>query len=257
MNLSEWFGGPNPRLIGAMRRKLLHALLRREEAVARRCGLPPSVVCPVCGHAGPFFHPVPRRHAVLAVNARCPHCGSRERQRLMKLALDRLEVSTWRGPLLHFAPEPGLAQLLRQLPGLEYATADRHMPGVDFRVDLQALPFADGQWRYILCSHVLEHVPDDEQALRELRRVLRPDGLLLLCVPALVDATETVTFDAPDPHLHGHLRAYGSDFIGRVAAHFDVTDMGAEQFPLRLVLRHGLASAGPDHDLLLACTPRA
>lgn len=257
MKLSQWLGGSNPRLIGAVRRKLLQALLHREEAAARRCGLPPAVVCPVCGHEGQCFHPVPHRHAVLDFNARCPNCGSLPRQRLIKLALDRLEVSTWHGPLLHFAPEPGLAKLLQQVSGLEYATADVSMPDVDFRVDIQALPFADAQWRYILCSHVVEHVPDDEQALRELRRVLRPDGLLLLCVPALVDATHTVVFPAPDPHLHGHRRAYGADFVQRVAGLFDVTDMGAEQFPLRQVLRHGLAAAGPDYDLLLACRPRA
>jgi SAM-dependent methyltransferase len=175
----------------------------------------------------------------------------------MKLALDRLNVSDWRGPLLHFAPEPCLTELFARFPNIEYATADLFMPGVDFRVDIQALPFADEQWSYIVCSHVLEHVPDDEQALRELRRVLRPGGLLLLGVPASMEATQTVEFGAPDPHLHGHLRMYGTDLIQRVEAHFDVTDLGAEQFPLRDVLRHALASGGVDHDVLLACRRRS
>ena len=41
-----------------------------------------------------------------------------------------------------------------------------------------------GEFDSILCFNVLEHVPDDEQALRGLRNELRPGGRLLLLVPA-------------------------------------------------------------------------
>ncbi len=45
------------------------------------------------------------------------------------------------------------------------------------------LPFGDGEFDIAIASHVLEHVPDATSTLRELRRLLRPGGLLLLVVP--------------------------------------------------------------------------
>ena len=49
--------------------------------------------------------------------------------------------------------------------------------------DLLQLPFEDSHFDLILCSHVLEHIPQDEACLRELGRVLKPNGLLILAVP--------------------------------------------------------------------------
>jgi SAM-dependent methyltransferase len=48
------------------------------------------------------------------------------------------------------------------------------------QADLTALPFADGEFGYAICWGVLMHVPDVEQALREVARVLAPDGVLVL-----------------------------------------------------------------------------
>jgi SAM-dependent methyltransferase len=49
--------------------------------------------------------------------------------------------------------------------------------------DLLSLPFADGSFDLILCSHVIEHINADVNALRELKRVLAPNGMLLIGVP--------------------------------------------------------------------------
>ena len=50
-----------------------------------------------------------------------------------------------------------------------------------FRIaDAETLPFADNTFDAVWTITVLEHVPDPEQALREIRRVLRPNGLLFL-----------------------------------------------------------------------------
>lgn len=46
--------------------------------------------------------------------------------------------------------------------------------------DLTKLPFGDGQFDAIVCGWVLEHLPDPRPGLRELARVLRPGGKLLL-----------------------------------------------------------------------------
>jgi ubiquinone/menaquinone biosynthesis C-methylase UbiE len=50
--------------------------------------------------------------------------------------------------------------------------------------DIESMPFADSTFETVVCTEVLEHVPHPESALAEIRRVLRPGGLLLGSVPA-------------------------------------------------------------------------
>jgi ubiquinone/menaquinone biosynthesis C-methylase UbiE len=45
------------------------------------------------------------------------------------------------------------------------------------------LPFADNTFDKVICSEVLEHIPDYQGALREIERVLRPGGLFCASVP--------------------------------------------------------------------------
>src|SRR5690606_33049497 len=51
------------------------------------------------------------------------------------------------------------------------------------RADATQLPFADNTFDKIICSEVLEHLPDYQQVLAEIRRVLKPGGLLAISVP--------------------------------------------------------------------------
>jgi ubiquinone/menaquinone biosynthesis C-methylase UbiE len=50
--------------------------------------------------------------------------------------------------------------------------------------DIEQMPFKDASFATVLCTEVLEHVPYPDQALREIRRVLRPGGTLIGSVPA-------------------------------------------------------------------------
>lgn len=52
--------------------------------------------------------------------------------------------------------------------------------------DVQDMPFDDDSFDLVLATDIIEHVPDDTQAMRELRRVLKPGGTLLLTVPAFM-----------------------------------------------------------------------
>lgn len=51
------------------------------------------------------------------------------------------------------------------------------------KADALALPFADNSFDKVICSEVLEHIPDYQGVLAEINRVLKPDGLLAVSVP--------------------------------------------------------------------------
>jgi SAM-dependent methyltransferase len=71
------------------------------------------------------------------------------------------------------------------------------------------LPFADGVFDKIVCSEVLEHVIDDEEAVRELFRVLRDDGELAVSVPTyLPEIIYWKLSEAYHTNPGGHIRIY-------------------------------------------------
>jgi SAM-dependent methyltransferase len=179
-------------------------------------------LCPICGYDGPFLpvHPA----TGLRLHAKCTGCGALERHRLQHLVLAGLaERGALAGKrMLHVAPEPSLRTWLRSRVGA-YETADLRRRDVDHRVDLTALPFADAAYDIVFASHVLEHIRDDEAALRQIRRVLRPGGLALLPVPLVAPAT--IEYPQPNPHETHHVRAPGLDYFDRYRPHFTTVDL--------------------------------
>jgi SAM-dependent methyltransferase len=209
---------PAPARSWTQRRRLVAAWLqdRRQFAEPR---LPRT--CPICGYTGLFTsvgHP-PRW------DARCLNCGSRERHRLLHLWITRDGGDRLAGRrILHFAPEKAFARRMRGNP--LYETADLHQPGVTHRVDITRIGLPDASYDVVIANHVLEHIPDDRQAMHELFRLLRPGGLALLTVP--LNASRAETYENPaitrpaERHAHfsaeDHVRYYGLDFTDRLAA---------------------------------------
>jgi SAM-dependent methyltransferase len=64
------------------------------------------------------------------------------------------------------------------------AFAERRGIGPIVRSSAESLPFEDASFDLVMAFDVLEHIEDDQGALRELRRVVRPDGALVVTVPA-------------------------------------------------------------------------
>ncbi len=168
--------------------------------------------CPVCGYRGPFEDLRPRTG--MRRHARCPSCGALERHRLQYVVtqalLKRRDPSQM--TMLHVAPEPFLEAFFRQRFGV-YETADLEMPGVDHRVDLRRLPFADATFDFVYASHVLEHIREDLAAIGEVRRILRPGGIAVLPVPIVAPAT--IEYPEPNPNETFHVRAPGPDYFDR------------------------------------------
>lgn len=56
------------------------------------------------------------------------------------------------------------------------------------RAEAEALPFDDNTFDVVYCSHVLEHVKDEAQSLKEMKRVLKPGGVLVIGMPTAMMA---------------------------------------------------------------------
>jgi predicted SAM-dependent methyltransferase len=182
--------------------------------------------CPLCGYAGPFADIYPdkgtRRHA------QCPQCWSGERHRLHYLCFRELaqqhDFSSM--TVLHVAPDPFFRTFFGQWFKAQH-TADLNMAGVDFKVDLTALPFADASYDLVYASHVLEHIQDDRKAVREVHRVLRPGGLAILPVPIV--SPHTIEYPEPNRFDDFHWRAPGPDYFERYAEHFSSIEIRSSE----------------------------
>lgn len=78
-------------------------------------------------------------------------------------------------------------------------------------LDLQRIDRENGSYDVIVCNHVLEHVADHRAALRELVRVLSPQGFLFLSFPDPVKLEHTIDWGYPDYDRSGHYRHFGRD----------------------------------------------
>ncbi len=80
--------------------------------------------------------------------------------------------------------------------------------------DALHLPFPDGSFDRVICSEVLEHIPDDRAAMSELARVLRPGGTMAVTVPRFFP--ELVNWALSDEYHMvpgGHVRIYRRSVI--------------------------------------------
>jgi SAM-dependent methyltransferase len=84
---------------------------------------------------------------------------------------------------------------------------------------MRELPFADASFASVISVHSIEHVPDPERALGEVRRVLRPGGTAIFVTPnrltfgrpdEIIDPYHYVEYDA------GQLEALCAGFFGEV-----------------------------------------
>ena len=154
-----------------------------------------------------------------------PATLSLERHRLLWLFLQqKTNFFTQPKTLMHVAPEQAFYHRFKAMEHLSVTSVDLYSPLADVKADLCALPFADHSFDVILCNHVLEHIPDDQKALSEMYRVLKPGGWGVFQVPQ--DLSREVTFsddtitDAKQRAAifgqYDHVRVYGRDYFDRL-----------------------------------------
>ena len=208
-----------------------------------------KVSCNVCEHRYRKFLPYGRQ---ARSNALCPHCLSLERHRMMWLFLkDKTDFFKSKLKILHIAPEMCFIKRFEAIHGDNYITADIESPLAKVKLDVLDMPFKEAEFEVVFCNHVMEHVSDDQQAMREIYRVLKPGGWGIIQVPLFHPLAETTFEDnnIVDPSARekaygqdDHVRLYGKDYINRLqAAGFEAEESWlGKEYPITEVKRYAL-----------------
>lgn len=210
-------------------------------------------LCPICGCLQGQF----KRGGVGKgrANAKCAVCGSLERHRIFAMYLANCiwpNLDPGKKDLLHIAPERFLVKHLKPRPDVNYVSGDLTVSESMMRIDLTKLQFWEAQFDLIICSHVLEHIPNDIEAMTEMHRVLKPGGYLLVMVPMYDEKTyedPSITDPAERKRHFGqedHVRKYGRDITKRL-----------EQAGFQTRIWTGAAELGADAIRMIGSTGRS
>ncbi|MCP3919753.1 MAG: methyltransferase domain-containing protein [bacterium] len=158
----------------------------------------------------------------------CPRCNSKARHRRIWLYLEEhTDVLVEDLCVLEVAPWWALARRLQRQPNVRYVGLDQRRTGPQVTLigDARSIPLESSTVDALLCVHVLEHVVEDQRAIAELFRVLRPGGWAVVSVPLRLDrmTDEDPLVTDPDERgrrfgERGHVRFYGIDLTERLEA---------------------------------------
>ncbi len=226
-----------------------------------------NVECPICNSKFAIFATFGMNNRV---NARCINCGSLERTRLLwKYFCEKTNLfnSDKKSKLLHFAPEKVFYNIFSKNKSIEYVPCDlspgkySHYGGGTkiTKADITNIPFEDNCFDIVLCNHVLEHIPDDKQAMKELYRVMKQGGWGIFQVPIeyereLTFEDPSITSDKERERVFGqydHVRIYGNDYKFRLQEiGFRVLeDDYVKQFSAEQIFKYGIS----DSELIYFC----
>ena len=126
--------------------------------------------------------------------------------------------------VLHFAPEQEFYKRFKKQTNIDYTTTDLLSPLADVKADICNLPFEDNAYDIIFCNHVLEHIPNDTNAMQELYRVLKPGGMGIFQIPqdlsrATTFSDDSITNQKERAKIFGqydHVRVYGRDYFDKL-----------------------------------------
>lgn len=208
-----------------------------------------------------FLPPLTRALSVIGSDVdhfECPHCGSSDRDRHLVLYLEAMglteRISGAR--ILHFAPEKHVVALIAARQPSQYVLADRYPAHAGIaELDLTRIAVADQSFDLVIANHVLEHVGDAREALREIHRVLANGGFAILQTP--FSSSLTRTFEDPGiqnrlarRHAYGqddHVRMFGRDIEAVFASEGLVSHVRTHRVLLPKIdaARHGVNAAEP------------
>lgn len=178
-----------------------------------------GVECSLCGWTGSQFLPTGRHQTP---NRLCPQCSSLERYRMLHLYLrDFSDIAKQPAAILDVATKPCFRDFCQSLPNVCYVSSDLMTEGAMVFSDLTKMGFQSESFNVLTCLHVMEHIPNDDAAFREIARLLKPNSFALVMVP--IRGASTLEVPDADPkdyeELFGqfdHIRYYGLDIAQRM-----------------------------------------
>ena len=218
--------------------------------------------CPCCGMrfrefvAGDFrqrpgrFNPARYEHTKQDII--CPVCRSMPRHRIQALWFARNLELIRKADILYIAPEISETKWLKR-NRVTCTTADLYKDA-DLKLDIQNTGLSDESYDVIICNHVLEHVDDFRQALKEIYRILRTGGSFICSFP-MDPKVELLDEDSSVQTEEERLKRYGQNDHKRVfgmkadrflkEAGFTVEKIRGEEYPENI-----LPVVGPaDYDM--------
>ena len=162
-------------------------------------------ICNICGNNS-FGSGPGGRMSLEGLPPRCEKCQSLERHRVYRKVFEQLVDEELKSlSFLQFSND-------RTVDPKWFSSHEVSVFGGNNSLDLQNIERSDNSYDIVMCNHVLEHVANDEYALRELFRVVKDSGFVFLTVPAPLNKSKTTDWGYPKKEQHGHYRIYGADF---------------------------------------------
>ncbi|WP_291113554.1 class I SAM-dependent methyltransferase [Flavobacterium sp. UBA6135] len=113
----------------------------------------------------------------------CPNCGSLPRNRRLWTLLNN-EYLQKDMLIIDFSPSRCLYRKLKKIKTINYIASDLSDDFIaEYNYDITNINAKENQFDLIICYHILEHVIEDSKAIKELRRVLKQDGKILIQTP--------------------------------------------------------------------------
>lgn len=171
----------------------------------------------------------------------CPNCESSPRHRILVYWMQKHHDDFEGKRILHFAQEPCIRLWLRRNK-IASKSADLYSKA-DVKMDIEDTGLADSSESVIICNHVLEHVKDYKRALRELHRILKDDGMILLSVPidpSFNDVYEDLSILSDNGRREAfgqadHLRVFGNNTKELFESYnFDITVVNGDSMPKKI-----------------------
>ena len=158
-------------------------------------------------------------------NCVCPVCYSKDRKRLVYYYIKNFtDILTSKNTVLHFAPEYEIKELIKKNSNCEYYDGDINKEKATYVIDMTDINFQNDTFDYIICNQVLEHIVEEKKAISELKRVIKPNGKIIITVPICISNEKTyedLSITDPIGRLENfcqenHVRLYGRDFKKRL-----------------------------------------
>lgn len=111
----------------------------------------------------------------------CPVCGSFPRHRIQALWMNENMEQISGKKILYFSMEKSMKMWCKRNK-INCTTADLYREA-DLKIDIEDTGLEEDSYDVIVCNHVLEHVSDFRKALKELYRIIKPEGMVIVSFP--------------------------------------------------------------------------